>query len=152
MKTLNFGKYSGKPLSEIPSHYAYWLKSIGKKSLFNEWFANLRFLKRVSFSGSTSPDGHFLSRKLENGNMVFSYNIGNTGLGNLGQGYYLTDSDGNYIRDLVSFGSTDCKQGAIDTTEKGWVTLTPSGKLINGKMLVSPYYEHFCYETYLNNK
>lgn len=145
VKIVNFGKYKGEPITSIPYSYAQWQRANGNKKFYCDWMDNNKFNNRTEFIGGFSKDGHFLERKLNDGKFVFKYSYDKK------QFYYLVDSNGQFMRDLQSFGHSSVKQGAIDTTEQNWITLTPSGHKLMGKMIVSPYYEHFAYETYQIN-
>lgn len=145
VKIVNFGKYKGEPITSVPRNYADWQRANGNKKFYCDWMDNNRFNNRTQFDSCYSKDGHFLERKLNDGNFVFKYSY------DMKQFYYLVDSNGKFLRDLESFGSSSVKQGAIDTTEQNWITLTPSGNKLRGKMIVSPYYEHFVYDTYQIN-
>lgn len=145
--TVKFGKYKGKDIKAVPHEYASWLRIKGNKKFWVQWLEYSRF-NQIDLTDRTahrSPDSKWLDRKLGDGTFVFYITKGNqqTRL------YYLIDSEGNYMRDLKTFGSSECKQGALDTTHKGWVTLTPMGSVLRGKMVVSPYTQNgFIYETY----
>ena len=145
---VTFGKYKGQPITSVPKQYAEWHRFNGNKKFYSSWLDNNRFNRHTSFKSHTSPDGRFLERKLSDGTFVFRYAINGSGLGKYGFKYYLVDADGNYMRDLVSFGDLSVKQGAIDPLKNEWVTLTPNGKKMIGQMIVAPYCEHFQYETY----
>lgn len=144
-KIVKFGKYKGQPITEVPYDYAQWQKANGNKKFYCDWMDNNKFNNRVQFDTCSSKDGHFMECKLTDGSFVFKYSYNNK------QFYYLVDCNGTFMRDLQVFGHSSVKQGAIDTTEENWITLTPSGNRLIGKMLVSPYYQHFPYQTYKIN-
>lgn len=142
---ITFGKYKGQQFSAVPYDYAIWQRTNNNWGFFAKWLENTRFNKRTNFNSSTSNDGHWMERKTDEG-YIFYYNV--SGKSTSDRKYYLTDLEGNYIKDLLTFGDCRVKQGAIDSDFIDWVTLTPSGKTIPGKMVVSPYFEHFQYSTY----
>lgn len=148
---VSFGKYKGELITSISLEYALWQKVNGNAKFYSSWLDNNRFNKHLSFFTHKSPDGRFLERKLSDGTFVFKYAINGNGLSKYGTRYYLVDADGNYMRDLTSFGAVSVKQGAIDETQKDWITLSPSGNKMIGKMIVAPYCQHFTYETYQVN-
>ena len=146
--SVKFGKYKGLPYTAVPKDYAEWMSRQGKRSFYETWLKESRYLWIPDVVGRvqkswTSPDGKWFSIKLNDGNYVFhvsTYRGPNF--------YYLVDSSGHYLRDLKGF-----RGGAIDDTQTDYVTLTPNGTKINGRMLVSPPWEHFPYETYpIKNK
>lgn len=143
MKLAKIGKYKGCPYMEIPQDYASWQYINGDKSFFYEWQAEQKFRPHTKFIYGELDCGRMMERKLSDGTYVFQIQIKNRSTI-----YYLVSSEGEYIRDLYTFGSMAAKQGAIDTTCTDYVTLTPSGQKLNGKMIISPYYEHFEYLTY----
>ena len=150
-ETVKFGKYKGQPITDVPKEYANWHRMNGNKKFFKQWFKNSRFTKHTHFEYHTSPDGRWLSRKLEDGTFIFHVSESLPRNAQL-RTYYLVDSEGQYIRDLKTFGSTACKQGALDIECEGWVTLTPMGSVLNGKMLIEPYVQNgFIYSTYKQN-
>lgn len=148
---VKFGKYQGQDIKTVPHKYASWLRVQGNKKFWVQWLENSRFnqINEVSSRSShRSPDNKWLERKLSDGTFIF-YITKYLGRNQQTRLYWLSDSDGNYMRDLTTFGSFDCKQGALDTTCEDWVTLTPMGRTIKGKMLVSPYWTNgFNYDTY----
>lgn len=145
MEKVTIGKYKGQPFSAVPYEYAVWQRSNNNWKFYAKWLECTRFNKRTNFNSSISNDGHCMVQQTENG-YVFYYYV--SGKSTSDRKYYLTDREGNYIKDLLTFGDCRVKQGAIDTDFTDWVTLTPSGRTIQGKMIVSPYWEHFQYSTY----
>ena len=143
---VKIGKYKGQSFTVVPYQYAEWQRMQGNLKFYKEYLENSRFNKHTNFQYGTSSNGLWLECKLENNNYIFSYKTSPKEMTK----FYLVDGNGNYLRDLVTFGSISAKQGAIDQTEKDWITLTPLGQKIMGKMLISPYWEHFPYETYVN--
>lgn len=144
---VTIGKYKGQPFQNVPKDYAEWQRRNNNQKFYESWLLNTRYCKHNNFVQHTSPDGRWMERKLENGEYVFYIALGvNSSKGRV---YYIVDQNGDYVRDLVSFGHTSVKQGAIDPAYEDWVTLAPNGAKYKGKMLVSPYFLHFPYETYI---
>lgn len=149
MKTqsiVKIGKYKGRSFSSVPVEYADWMRRQGNWKFYGEWIRSMRFVKHENFKRCESKDGRWMERKLKDGNFVFYVN--RDGKATSGRIYYLVDPNGNYLYDLVTFGIPSVKQGAIDPNFSDWMTLMPDGRKVVGKMLVSPYYEHFAYETH----
>lgn len=143
---VKIGKYKGQSFSSVPVEYANWMRRQGNWRFYGEWLLSIRFTKHENFKICESRDGRWMERKLDDGNFVFYVN--RDGKSSSGRIYYLVNANGDYLYDLLTFGSPSVKQGAIDSNFSDWRTLTPDGRKYVGKMLVSPYYEHFAYETY----
>ncbi|MEI2271813.1 hypothetical protein OHD16_06630 [Sphingobacterium sp. ML3W] len=141
---VKFGKYSGNSFLNVPLDYADWISCRGCHDFKLAWTYHRRLLKHADFRYGTSLDGRFLEHKQKDGSYVFYVTEPDTRI----RIYYIVDSEGNFVRDLKTIGSMSAKQGAIDETFTNWVTLSPSGQKIRGKMIVSPYYEHFEWDTY----
>lgn len=142
---VKIGKYKGKAYIEVPYDYADWHYRNGNRKFYLEWLKESRFNKHTTFM----PMRRYLETKLD-GNFVYFIELGNN-VGISNRLYYIVDGDGMWIKDLVTFGDGRVKQGAIDEDETTYVTITPKGHKMRGKMIVSPYYEHFPYETYKVN-
>jgi uncharacterized protein (DUF3820 family) len=148
---VTFGKFKGQRFTDIPREYAEWLKCQGNYKFYLQWLTESRLSLHTHFILGTSKDGRWLERKLPDGNYIFfitKYKDSPKRLIDTGRIYYLVDKDGNYVKDFKTFGDPRIKQGCVDEDFSDWVTLFPSGITIKGKMMVSPYWEHFQYETY----
>ena len=143
--SVKFGKHKGLPYTAVPRDYAEWMSRQGKRRFYETWLKESRYLWIPDIVSRyqcrhTSPDGKWLSCKLNDGNYV-CYIRTHKGP----HLYYLVDSSGHYLRDLKTIKEV----GAIDDTQTDWVTLTPNGTKLKGKMLVSPDWgAFFPYETY----
>ncbi len=151
-KKINFGKYKGAEYKNVPVEYIEWMwKNNFSVNLVNE----LRLITRFHNHGDlttrkpyTNPNGTFAWVYGKHEGLFIMYI--DTYKKKFRQ-YFLADKDGNHVRDLMSIDSTwgrQAKQGAVDVTLNDWVTLSPNGNKTIGKMIVSPYYEHFGWETY----
>ena len=147
---VKFGKYKGQKMSEVPREYAEWHRCNGNAKFYKDWRTAIeklavknRFNKRTPEQLDSKPFKRAYEVKLEDGNYVFSvrWSISaiatRRGISNII--FYLVDSDGNYLRDLRVFGDNRTKQGARDTECEGWVTRSPTGRMMKGKMLIRPY-------------
>lgn len=153
MKTLNFGKYKNIPLQDIPFDYTNWMSQMARtQALRNHAKAIYKSYRFLKHNMTNLQDQRHVavdeSRRQYEGQYenvhVFQVHSKHLHLSL----YYLVDQDGNYIRDLSNIGHQSVKQGAIDKEKSDWITLSPSGTKYQGKMVVSPYYEHFEWETY----
>jgi hypothetical protein len=159
-KLMTFGKYKGTPLDQLPADYVLWLQvncCVKKASFAKDLVFERRYMciplesiehsykQRVSVGVNTA----FTERKTDNGSFVMQMQyMGETV-------YYLIDQTGNYVRDLqviTGLFGRGAKCGALDTLEHDWVTLDPNGKRMRGKLLISPYWEHFAWETFQDVK
>ena len=145
MPTVKVGKYMGQPYTSVPKDYAEWQRANGNYKFYRTWLEQSRFALHTDFKCTTrSADGRWYSRDLKDGSHLF-YVQPTISHGKSIRIYYIVDSEGNYLRDVTTFREI----GAIDATQTDWVTLSPNGDKFAGKMLVSPYYTHFEWETYI---
>lgn len=147
---VTFGKFKGELLINVPYEYAQWVRfNLGLFGIkfYYEWLSASRFNKHNINSGNGSR--MFECKYLE----FFVYYI-DTPYQFLKNRikcerlYYLVDINGNYVKDLVTIGDANVKQGAIDIDFTDYVTLSPNGHKSYGRLVVTPFYNHFPYETY----
>lgn len=146
MKVVTIGKYKGKYYSDVPYSYAEWQRINGNFSFMKNWLFETKKTTNYFIDDKIvrTIEGKHLDRKMDDGTFLF-YIEATIKYGKSERFYFLVDEKGNFLRDVMTFRSI----GAIDTTKKEWVTLSPNGSTQIGKMLKSPYYEHFQYETYI---
>lgn len=146
MKKVTIGKYKGQSYSIVPYSYAEWQRCNGNYSFMKNWLLETKNTANYLIDGKIiGKEGKYLDRKLDDGTFLF-YIQPTISYGKSEFFYFLVDDKGNFLRDIMTFRNI----GAIDITKKEWITLCPNGNKQIGKMLKSPYYEHFPYETYLS--
>lgn len=145
MKKVTIGKYKGQSYSIVPYSYAQWQRINGNYSFMKNWLLETKNTTNYLIDGKIKGiEGKCFDSKMDDGNFLF-YIQPTISYGKSERFYFLVDDKGNFLRDVMTYN----RIGAIDKTKKEWVTLSPNGNKQIGKMLKSPYFEHFPYETYL---
>ena len=147
---VTFGKFKGELLINVPYDYAIWARyNLGNFGIkfYYDWLCSSRYNQHNLNTGNHNR--WFECKYLEF--FVYYIDIPYQFLKNrvkCERLYYLVDSNGKYVKDLLTIGSADVKQGAIDVDYTDYITLSPNGHKSYGRLVVAPFYNHFPYETY----